>query len=280
MISVEPDTPPAARTQLFSPLAPRLPPSTLLPSSTRLPRPLRGRPSANSTSCHRASCRLVPESYPLAPFVAGWRRVTSLSKNGRCRLSLYHSVSLLSCSLVRTFFFFHLFSSLLVSLFLYSVPFSVSSFSSAPALFFFCPDIFPSRVFFPPLSFSPFSSGFSLPFASSLLCSFFLLSFSVSLSFRKRTSCVLSSSFAHWYFLFLARLSLQRLPLWPVHLPALSRGGPHWRVDGGERGIGSKETGGRGQPGAFTRLGRVRRLAHGERRVRERNKISVEGGEW
>lgn len=38
--------------------------------------------------------------------------------------------------------------------------------------------------------------------------------------------------------------------------------------------------GGRGQPGAFTRLGGVRRLAHGERRMRERNKISVEGGEW
>lgn len=37
---------------------------------------------------------------------------------------------------------------------------------------------------------------------------------------------------------------------------------------------------GRGQPGAFSRLGRVRRLARGERRVRERNKISEEGGGW
>lgn len=37
---------------------------------------------------------------------------------------------------------------------------------------------------------------------------------------------------------------------------------------------------GRGQPGAFSRLGGVRWLARGERRVRERNKISEEGGGW
>lgn len=37
---------------------------------------------------------------------------------------------------------------------------------------------------------------------------------------------------------------------------------------------------GREQPGAFNRLGGVRWLARGERRVRERNKISEEGGGW
>lgn len=44
-------------------------------------------------------------------------------------------------------------------------------------------------------------------------------------------------------------------------------------------GLGAGDEG-RGQPGAFSRLGGVRRLARGERRVRERNKISErkEGG--
>lgn len=59
--------------------------------------------------------------------------------------------------------------------------------------------------------------------------------------------------------------------------PALSRGSPHWRVDGGGRGI---ENGGQGDEGAFSQFGGVRQLARGERRVRERNKISVEGGGW
>jgi len=182
LISVEPDTRrayPTVRhpppTHPPSPLAPvRRPPTfapTFLPVS---PRPLLKRPSANSTSCRRASCRLVPENYPLAPFAAGWRRVTSLSKNGRCRLSLYRSASLsfcvLSCVLVP---FFHLAprcSSLLLHLLLplplllFSLSLPLVLYSLLSRYFFF------SRFFVPPpFSLLPLSSAFSLPFSRTSL---------------------------------------------------------------------------------------------------------------
>jgi len=59
LISVEPDT------RRVPNLSPRAALFALLPVfPVPLARPFK-RPTANSTSCRRASCRLVPESYPL-----------------------------------------------------------------------------------------------------------------------------------------------------------------------------------------------------------------------
>lgn len=184
LISVEPDTRRAYPTVLsLNPPPVHRPPRSYLP--TLLPRRLLGRPSANSTSCRRASCRLVPESYPLAPFAAGWRRVTSLSKNGRCRLSLVPfclSLFFRALTLVRICLFS---SSILLphaarqSLFQFGL--------SLPLLLcLFCLSIFPSHALFPPFSFSPLSSTFSLSHSRGLLSAISLLSFSVSLFLARK----------------------------------------------------------------------------------------------
>lgn len=75
LISVEPDTR----------RVPNLPPPCRSPRSYLPPRP------SPFGQLDLLPPRLLPPcagELPSAPFAAGWRRVTSLSKNGRCRLSL------------------------------------------------------------------------------------------------------------------------------------------------------------------------------------------------
>lgn len=96
LISVEPDT----RRVPNLPLPP--PP---VPLSSLLPVP---RPSPFG-QLDLLPPRLLPPcagELPSAPFAAGWRRVTSLSKNGRCRLSLSCSGLSFPRPLVRTLSFF------------------------------------------------------------------------------------------------------------------------------------------------------------------------------
>jgi len=207
----------------------------------------------------------------LCPFRGGgWRRVTSLSKNGRCRLSLSRSASLSSAPSPS----FHLLPAHSAS----SSPLFFSLLSPRFLLFF-------SRCF----SFSPFLSAGSLsPFLHLQLSSvislpraYFSLQSSRSRGRMGEEAAFLSLAAtprvrrsSH----FSPRLSLQCLPLWLAHLPC--RGVALIGVSTAEgTGLGTRNGGrGRGQPGAFSRHGGVRRLARGERRARERNKISVEGG--
>lgn len=262
LISVEPDT---RRVPNLPPPAPRSSHSYLCsPSPSRTPsnalRPTRPPAGAPLAALYRRAT--------LCPFRGGgWRRVTSLSKNGRCRLSLSRSASL-SCAPSPSF---HLLPALPAS-----SPLFFSLLLSLRFLPFF------SRCF----SFSPFLSASSVsPFLHPRLSSVISLPracFSLRSSHsRGRTGeeaaflSLAATPRVRWSSHFAAAVSTVSSIV--ARTPALSRGGPHWRVDGGGHGIGSAGRG-RGQPGAFSRHGGVRRLARGERRVRERNKISVEGG--
>lgn len=268
LISVEPDTR----------RVPNLPPP--VPLSLLLPAP---HPSPFG-QLDLLPPRLLPPcagELPSAPFAAGWRRVTSLSKNGRCRLSLSCSglsfprprahlllPSVLALSLSLSF---SLSRSLLFSLSFWPLsfplyPFFLSMFSLALS-FHLSLSTFLHLRSFPPSRFrsqtlSPRSS------LSPSLCRAGEDPLTLSPAASRESVGPLSSP----------RLSLQRLPLWLAHLPC--RGVALIGVsmaEGAGSGAGDE---GRGQPGAFSRLGRVRRLVRGERRVRERNKISEEGGGW
>lgn len=171
-----------------------------------------------------------------------------------------------------------------------SLALSISSFLSfflvslSFLLYPFFLNISPSRTFFPPLSLSlsfyfspsPLFSTISLPFADSFSAIF-------SLSLFIELEKILSPSRPRLLASPLV-LSLHRGCLYSVFhcgshtcpvagWPSLAC---RWRR---APGLGAGDEG-RGQPGAFSRLGGVRWLARGERRVRERNKISVEGGDW
>lgn len=247
MISVEPDT------RRVPNLPPPVPLSTLLPAT---------RPSPFG-QLDLLPPRLLPPcagELPSAPFAAGWRRVTSLSKNGRCRLSL-------SCSGL-------------------SFP--------RPRAHLFLPSVLLLRFLFPSLSlfFSLFLSGLSLV----PILSFFSMFLFLALSFRLSLSLTLLFSVSALFrplasvrrlflhnplSLFLRRagedplalspaatresvgplssprLSLQRLPLWLAHLPC--RGVPLIGVSMAEgAGLGAGDEG-RGQPGAFNRWGEAAR---------------------
>lgn len=229
LISVEPDT------RRVPNLPPPVPLSTLLPAT---------RPSPFG-QLDLLPPRLLPPcagELPSAPFAAGWRRVTSLSKNGRCRLSL--SCSGLSFPRPRA----HLFlPSVLLLRFLFP-SLSLSSF-----LFFFLASLsFPFYPFFRCFSFSHFlSASLSLSHSTFLRLRSFppsrfrsqtlspQSSFSLSPSSGRRSSRPLARghSRVRWSSLFTAAVSTASSIV--ARTPALSRGAPHWRVDGGGRGIGS-----------------------------------------
>lgn len=265
MISVEPDT------RRVPNLPPPVPLSTLLPAT---------RPSPFG-QLDLLPPRLLPPcagELPSAPFAAGWRRVTSLSKNGRCRLSL--SCSGLSFPRPRAHLFLpsvlplrFLFPSLSSFLF-----FFLASLSRSHSILFF--DVSLSRTFFPPLSLSltlyfspsPLFSALSLPFADSFSTILFL-------SFSVEREKILSPSRPRPLASPLV-LSLHRGCLYSVFhcgshtcpvagCPSLAC---RWRrARDWERGM-------RDEGSRVPSTGGVRRLARGERRVRERNKISKEGG--
>lgn len=165
LISVEPDT---RRVPNLPPPAPRssrsylcFPSPSLTPSNAL--RPTRPPASAPLAALYRRAT--------LCPFRGGgWRRVTSLSKNGRCRLSLSRSASL-SCAPSPSF---HLLPALPAS-----SPLFFSLLLSLRFLPFF------SRCF----SFSPFlSAGSVSPFlhlASALIL--FSAIFSLSRSYGRRS---------------------------------------------------------------------------------------------
>lgn len=247
MISVEPDT------RRVPNLPPPVPLSTLLPAT---------RPSPFG-QLDLLPPRLLPPcagELPSAPFAAGWRRVTSLSKNGRCRLSL--SCSGLSFPRPRAHLFLpsvlllrFLFPSLSLSL-LFS--FSLWPLSRSHSILFF--DVSLSRTFFPPLSLTLLFSVSALfrPLAS--VRRLFLHNL-LSLFLRRAGEDPLALSSAATREsvgpLSSPRLSLQRLPLWLAHLPC--RGVPLIGVSMAEgAGLGAGDEG-RGQPGAFNRWGEVAR---------------------
>lgn len=267
MISVEPDT------RRVPNLPPPVPLSTLLPAT---------RPSPFG-QLDLLPPRLLPPcagELPSAPFAAGWRRVTSLSKNGRCRLSL-------SCSGL-------------------SFP--------RPRAHLFLPSVLPLRFLFPSLSlfFSLFLSGLSLsfpfyPFFRCFSFSHFLsasLSLSLSLYFSpsplfSALSLPFADSFSTIFFL---SFSVERekilspsrpRPLASPLVLSLHRGclysvfhcGSHTCPVAGCPSLACRwrrardwERGMRDEGSRVPSTGGVRRLARGERRVRERNKISKEGG--
>lgn len=247
LISVEPDT------RRVPNLPPPVPLSTLLPAT---------RPSPFG-QLDLLPPRLLPPcagELPSAPFAAGWRRVTSLSKNGRCRLSL--SCSGLSFSRPRA----HLFlPSVLLLRFLFP-SLSLSSF-----LFFFLASLsFPFYPFFRCFSFSHFlSASLSLTLLFSVSALFrplasvrrLFLHNPLSLFLRRAREDPLALSPAATREsvgpLSSPRLSLQRLPLWLAHLPC--RGVPLIGVSMAEgAGLGAGDEG-RGQPGAFNRWGEAAR---------------------
>lgn len=206
LISVEPDTrrvpnlpPPAprsSRSYLCSPSPSPTPSNALRPT-----RPPAGAPLA---ALYRRAT--------LCPFRGGgWRRVTSLSKNGRCRLSLSRSASL-SCAPSPSF---HL---------LPAPPASSPLFFSLLLSLRFLP--FFSRCF----SFSPFlSAGSASPFLHLQLSSVISLPRAyLSLRSSRSRGCtrekkLLSSRSRPLRGsvgpLTSPRLSLQCLPLWLAHLP-------------------------------------------------------------
>lgn len=167
---------------------------------------------------------------PSAPFAAGWRRVTSLSKNGRCRLSL--SCSGLSFARPRAHL---LLPSVLLLPFLFfdlSFPLFLSGLSRSHSILFF------SMFLFLILSFR--LSRFTFLRLHSFPPSRFRLQTLLSSSSGKRSSRPLARGYSRvrWSSLFTATVSTASSIV--ARTPALSRGGPHWRVDGGGRGIGSE----------------------------------------
>lgn len=143
---------------------------------------------------------------------------------------------------------------------------------------------FPFYPFFQCSSFSRFlSASLFLLFCVSALFfhplasvrRFFLRNLSPFLHQAGEDPLARGHSRVRWSSLFTAAVSTASSIV--ARTPALSRGGPHWRVDGGGRRIGSGGRGtrvaGRLQPARWGEAAR-----RDERRVRERNKISEEEG--